>query len=86
LSGVLANLDQLGLPQALTGPVARADRETIERHIEALAHTAPTLLPLYRALAQAMLPLARERAAAAPERLVALDDLERWLASEEVAR
>jgi predicted short-subunit dehydrogenase-like oxidoreductase (DUF2520 family) len=86
LSGVLANLDQLGLPQALTGPVARADRETIERHIEALAHTAPTLLPLYRALAQAMLPLARERAAAAPERLVALDDLQRWLASEEVAR
>jgi predicted short-subunit dehydrogenase-like oxidoreductase (DUF2520 family) len=49
-------------PEALTGPVARGDRETIERHRAALAELAPELLPMYEALA--------ERAAtAAPKRV-----------------
>jgi predicted short-subunit dehydrogenase-like oxidoreductase (DUF2520 family) len=38
-------------PEALTGPVARGDRETVERHRAALAELAPELLPLYEALA-----------------------------------
>jgi predicted short-subunit dehydrogenase-like oxidoreductase (DUF2520 family) len=36
---------------ALTGPIARGDRETIARHSEALRELAPELLPLYEALA-----------------------------------
>ena len=36
---------------ALTGPIARGDEATIERHRAALAETAPELLPLYEALA-----------------------------------
>ena len=36
--------------EALTGPAARGDAETIERHIEALRETAPELLPVYEAL------------------------------------
>ncbi len=80
LRGVLANLEQLGLPRALTGPVARADQQTLERHRAALAHEAPEWLALYCALLRAMLPLARERAADDPERVVALDALASWLA------
>ncbi|MFN3337166.1 MAG: DUF2520 domain-containing protein, partial [Thermomicrobium sp.] len=80
LQGVLANLEQLGLPQALTGPMARADRATLERHVAALARETPEWLVLYRVLAQAMLPLARERAAGDAERLAALDALADWLA------
>jgi predicted short-subunit dehydrogenase-like oxidoreductase (DUF2520 family) len=38
-------------PAALTGPIARGDRATIERHRAALAETAPELLPTYDALA-----------------------------------
>lgn len=83
LRGVLVNLEQLGVPQALTGPVARADRVTLERHVAALARETPEWLALYRALAQAMLPLARERAANDRERLAALDALADWLASAE---
>jgi len=48
--------------EALTGPAARGDAETIERHLHALREVAPELLPVYEALtdrAQAM--------AAAPE-------------------
>lgn len=79
LRGVLTNLEQLGLPQALTGPVARADRATLERHLVALEAAAPHAVALYRTLSCAMLPLARERAREDPERSAALATLADWL-------
>jgi predicted short-subunit dehydrogenase-like oxidoreductase (DUF2520 family) len=39
-------------PGALTGPIARGDEQTVERHIEALTETAPQLLELYGVLAE----------------------------------
>jgi predicted short-subunit dehydrogenase-like oxidoreductase (DUF2520 family) len=39
-------------PRALTGPIARGDAATVERHIAALRAHAPELLPLYEALAE----------------------------------
>ncbi len=38
-------------PAALTGPIARGDRATVESHRAALAEAAPDLLPVYEALA-----------------------------------
>ena len=35
-----------------TGPLVRDDRETVERHAQAIAARRPQLLPLYRALAE----------------------------------
>jgi predicted short-subunit dehydrogenase-like oxidoreductase (DUF2520 family) len=40
------------LGAALTGPVARGDRDTVARHLEALRELAPEKLPLLRALAR----------------------------------
>jgi predicted short-subunit dehydrogenase-like oxidoreductase (DUF2520 family) len=37
---------------ALTGPVARGDRATVERHLDALRVSAPELVELYRVLAE----------------------------------
>ena len=37
---------------ALTGPIARGDTATVERHLEALHSTAPELVPVYEALAE----------------------------------
>ena len=37
---------------ALTGPIARGDFATVERHLAALAETAPELIPMYEALAE----------------------------------
>jgi predicted short-subunit dehydrogenase-like oxidoreductase (DUF2520 family) len=37
---------------ALTGPIARGDTATVERHLEALRATAPDLVPAYEALAE----------------------------------
>ncbi len=36
---------------ALTGPIARGDTETLERHRAALRERAPDLVPMYEALA-----------------------------------
>jgi predicted short-subunit dehydrogenase-like oxidoreductase (DUF2520 family) len=45
-------------PEALTGPVARGDTETLERHRAALAELAPELEPLYEALSERAMALA----------------------------
>jgi predicted short-subunit dehydrogenase-like oxidoreductase (DUF2520 family) len=49
-------------PAALTGPIARGDHATVERHRAALAEAAPELLPVYDALAARAEAVARESA------------------------
>jgi predicted short-subunit dehydrogenase-like oxidoreductase (DUF2520 family) len=60
LRSVADNVERLGLPDALTGPVRRGDWRTVARHLEVIESKAPHLLPLYRALLAAQLPLARK--------------------------
>jgi predicted short-subunit dehydrogenase-like oxidoreductase (DUF2520 family) len=50
--------------EALTGPIARGDAATVDRHMEALREQAPELLPLYEALAERTRELAGFRDAA----------------------
>lgn len=40
----------------LTGPIARGDRDTVARHLDALGRELPDLVPLYRAMAEATRP------------------------------
>ena len=40
----------------LTGPIARGDWATVDRHLEALHASAPGVEPVYRALAEATAP------------------------------
>jgi predicted short-subunit dehydrogenase-like oxidoreductase (DUF2520 family) len=47
------NWAALGAERALTGPIARGDEATVERHRDALEQRAPDLLGLYDALADA---------------------------------
>jgi predicted short-subunit dehydrogenase-like oxidoreductase (DUF2520 family) len=60
LRSVADNVERLGLPMALTGPVRRGDTGAVERHLRAIESRSPRLVPLYRALVAAQLPLARE--------------------------
>ena len=46
---------------ALTGPIARGDEETVERHLEAIRETAPELLDVYRVLADRTRALAARK-------------------------
>jgi len=59
--GTIENLETIGLPDALTGPIARGDVGTIERHLQALAKVAPDALPLYKELARRAIPIARAK-------------------------
>jgi len=61
MSSVMQNLSQLGLPGALTGPVARGDVSSVEQHLRVLAQRAPDMLDLYRRLGRDVLRLAREK-------------------------
>jgi predicted short-subunit dehydrogenase-like oxidoreductase (DUF2520 family) len=47
------NWVRLGAERAMTGPIARGDDATVERHRSAIAERAPDLLPIYDALVEA---------------------------------
>ncbi|MFL5679185.1 MAG: Rossmann-like and DUF2520 domain-containing protein [Chloroflexota bacterium] len=72
LEGTLGNARALGIRNALTGPITRGDRGTLESHLAALRAHAPGVLPLYRAAADREIDLARDRGALTPEAAEAL--------------
>jgi predicted short-subunit dehydrogenase-like oxidoreductase (DUF2520 family) len=52
------NWAAMGPDRALTGPIARGDRETVDRQRQAIQERTPDLLPLFDALAEATRTLA----------------------------
>jgi predicted short-subunit dehydrogenase-like oxidoreductase (DUF2520 family) len=58
LRGTLANIDTIGIPQCLTGPIARGDTGTIKKHLDALQKRAPALLSTYKELGRQTIPIA----------------------------
>ena len=58
LRGTINNLENVGLPNCLTGPIARGDLGTIKKHLEALDKLAPALLSAYRELGLQTIPVA----------------------------
>ena len=60
-AGMVRNLQAMGIPDALTGPLVRGDIGTIETHLAALQHLDPMLVDLYTQLALHTLPLAAAR-------------------------
>ena len=68
------NWVRLGLPAALTGPIARGDCAIVARHLASLP---PTLNDLYRMTGRALLDLARAKGQAPA---AALDEVEALLA------
>jgi predicted short-subunit dehydrogenase-like oxidoreductase (DUF2520 family) len=73
LRSVADNVEALGLPTALTGPVRRGDAKGVLRHLEVIENRTPHLVPLYRELVRAQLPLARKLADADPSALDAIE-------------
>jgi predicted short-subunit dehydrogenase-like oxidoreductase (DUF2520 family) len=59
LRSVSENVQALGLPEALTGPVRRGDVVSVQSHLATLQAKLPEALPLYVASIEAQLPLAR---------------------------
>ncbi len=57
LQGSVNNIAKMGFPACLTGPIARGDVKTIQRHLAALEKSAPDILPLYRELGLKTIPI-----------------------------
>lgn len=58
LQGTLNNIGNVGIPQCLTGPIARGDTGTIKKHLSALEQLAPSVLSTYRELGLQTIPIA----------------------------
>ena len=58
LRGTLTNIDTVGIPECLTGPIARGDTGTIKQHLDALSKVAPNLVSTYKELGRQTIPIA----------------------------
>ncbi|MEK7872979.1 MAG: DUF2520 domain-containing protein [Chloroflexota bacterium] len=68
LRGTVRNLEDKGLPHALTGPIARGDMGTLRKHITALESRAPEVMEAYRTLAMETIPIALAKGSISPAR------------------
>ncbi|HEX79442.1 MAG TPA: DUF2520 domain-containing protein [Dehalococcoidia bacterium] len=61
LRGTINNIDTIGIPRCLTGPIARGDTGTVSKHLSALQKTTPNLVSTYRELGLKTIPIARAK-------------------------
>ncbi|OGW52403.1 MAG: hypothetical protein A2Z46_01730 [Nitrospirae bacterium RBG_19FT_COMBO_55_12] len=61
IRGTLHNIETLGIPDALTGPIMRGDAQTVRDHLEAMQAKAPELLGLYKELAKRTISVAQDK-------------------------
>jgi len=58
IRGTLHNIETIGIPQCLTGPIARGDTGTVKKHLQNLHEKAPSLLFPYKELGLQTIPVA----------------------------
>jgi predicted short-subunit dehydrogenase-like oxidoreductase (DUF2520 family) len=61
LRGTVNNINNIGLPDCLTGPISRGDLGTISKHLTALKDKNPSLLAAYKQLGLHTIPIALEK-------------------------
>jgi predicted short-subunit dehydrogenase-like oxidoreductase (DUF2520 family) len=52
IRGTLTNIEKIGIPEALTGPIARGDQATVAQHIDKLNQELNNFTPLKKLLGQ----------------------------------
>ena len=58
IRGTLHNIETIGIPNCLTGPIARGDTGTIDKHLKTLEEKVPGLLSAYKELGRQTIPIA----------------------------
>ncbi len=67
IRGTVNNIARVGVPDALTGPIARGDAETVRGHVEVLAKRMPRMLPLYKELGRHTVEVGRAKGSLSEE-------------------
>lgn len=73
--GTLHNIDTIGIPQCLTGPIARGDSGTVKKHLKALNEKAPALLSAYKELGLQTVPIALAKGKINQQQASKLEDI-----------
>lgn len=61
IQGTLDNIEARGAVEALTGPIARGDVDTVKKHLQAIKKSLPYFLPFYKELGKVTLRVAKEK-------------------------
>ncbi|HJM36872.1 MAG: F420-dependent NADP oxidoreductase [Dehalococcoidales bacterium] len=61
LRGTIRNIETIGIPRCLTGPIARGDTGTIKKHLDTLEKIDQELLSTYRELGRQTIPIALDK-------------------------
>ncbi|HAZ31120.1 MAG TPA: DUF2520 domain-containing protein [Dehalococcoidia bacterium] len=80
LRGTINNIENVGLPDCLTGPVARGDLGTISKHLDALEKRSPAVAITYRDLGLQTIPISLSKGKIARQKA---EELHRLLAKSE---
>lgn len=75
IKGTLANIENVGIPGALTGPISRGDAETIADHLNRMEETLPELVSLYKGLGRHTVEIAKKRGSIGEDGAEELKDL-----------
>lgn len=63
IKGTVKNIENLGIPSALTGPISRGDTSVIEDHLMAISKERPGMVRLYTELGRYTVKVALEKGA-----------------------
>ncbi|MHB1127647.1 MAG: Rossmann-like and DUF2520 domain-containing protein [Bacillota bacterium] len=69
IEGTLDNVQNIGVPKALTGPISRGDESTVVSHLEAMVQQVPHLISLYGALGRYTADVAGRKGSIPPEQV-----------------
>lgn len=75
IQGNINNIKKIGIPSCLTGPIARGDITTIDKHISSLKEKEPDLLSLYGELGLKTIPIAVAKGTLDKDKAKKLQDL-----------
>lgn len=75
IEGTIKNIYSLGTDKALTGPIARGDIQTIEKHLKSLEGTASNKTDFYKIMGAMTLEIAKKEKLKDTEKIRELEDI-----------
>ncbi len=66
VKSAVSNVEAVGIPEALTGPISRGDVDVVKAHVDAISEQAPRYLDVYRELGKLTISLGLEKGSLDP--------------------